>query len=153
MRGWLVHNLFLWRQRSIYTILRILITKSYPGPRLFHFWPRKWKMLGQEWLRSVHYFPHYWWWRSVLSISICRRHVNRGTNYWQLYMFFMAVQSHLKTQRLMTFENLANNIALEEKNNNCYLILMRWEVLLNIIRASAVLKNLLVLSRCLPMSV
>ena len=30
--------------------------------------------------------------------------------------FFMAGKYHLKTQRLMTVENLANNIALEEKN-------------------------------------
>ena len=93
-------------------------------------------MLGLEWLRFDDYFLHYWRWRPVFTISICWRSIQAQIidNYT---CFFVAGQSPVPSQNTKIDDSwkFSKQYCIRREKYNCYLILMRWEVLLNIITA------------------
>ena len=103
------------------------------------FWPRHINLeAGMTeicWL-----FPHYWWWRSVCQYKLLTI----------IHVFYGGPVPPQDT-KIDDSGKFGKQYCIRREKYNCYLILMRWEVLLNIIRGSGVLvlKNLLVLSRCL----
>ena len=87
------------------------------------FWPRHINLeAGMTeicWL-----FPHYWWWRSVCQYKLLT-----------IIQVFYGGPVPPQDTKIDDSGKFGKQYCIRREKYNCYLILMRWEVLLNIITA------------------